>query len=143
MLVNCLKLHQRGGRRFASGQDIVTFQNNMTRLHADDQAVLLHFGLDRQQLVAYVNEPANVQPLPPDSETILRHLQEQLARLDSISVQAKTIPSNNEHFYWFDYRFFLYFIDVFKADERYSDASAHIDEQTFFPSLESHCHRQD
>lgn len=47
MLVNALKLDQRGKYRYASDGDIALFENNLTRLHADDQTVLDHFGLNK------------------------------------------------------------------------------------------------
>ncbi len=58
MLVNALKLNQRGRYRFTSDGDIALFENNLTRLHADDQALLDHFGLTRDQLASYAKEPS-------------------------------------------------------------------------------------
>ncbi|WP_367373024.1 type 2 lanthipeptide synthetase LanM [Pseudomonas lini] len=138
MLANFLKFHQRGERRFSSDRDIVNFENNMIRLHADDQAVLHYFGLDRGQLASHVKGPINAQPLPPDGETALVTLQKKIARLDAINTEAETPPRSNEDFYWFGYRFFLYFIDEFKSDKRYLNASTHIDEQALLSSLEGY-----
>lgn len=136
MLVNALKLDQRGKYRYASDGDIALFENNLTRLHADDQTVLDHFGLNREQLVSYIKEPVNQQPLPAAGEDALNTLKEKLIHLDSVNVDMKQGSSNKDNFYWFGYRFFLYFIDTFKADARYSNASRHIDEPALFASLE-------
>ncbi|WHS59552.1 type 2 lanthipeptide synthetase LanM [Pseudomonas sp. G2-4] len=136
MLVNALKLDQRGKYRYASGSDIALFENNLTRLHTDDQSLLNHFGLNREQLVSYIKEPINQQHLPADGKTTLSTLKEKLIHLDSINVEAKISSSSKDNFYWFGYRFFLYFIDTFKADERYCNASIYIDEPALFASLE-------
>ncbi|CAH0323598.1 type 2 lanthipeptide synthetase LanM [Pseudomonas brassicacearum] len=136
MLVNALKLNQRGRYRWASDGDIALFENNLSRLHADDQNLLNHFGLNREQLLSYIKEPINQQCLPTEGETALGTLKEKLARLDSIPVETKKSASSEDNFYWFGYRFFLYFIDTFKADERYLTASMHIDEPALFASLE-------
>lgn len=136
MLVNALKLNQRGQYRFTSDGDIALFLNNLTRLHADDQALLDHFGLNREQLASYAKAPGNPQRQPDDGETVLRALKEKLARLDSLHVGRKKTASGKDNFYWFGYRFFLYFIDTFKADGRYAKASLHIDEAALLASLE-------
>lgn len=135
MLVNALKLNQRGTCRFSSPSDISLFENNLARLHTDDQALLSHFGMDRAQLASYINEPANTQQLPHDGETALDALKENLVRLDRISIDTNT-PVSGDNFYWFGYRFFLYFVETFKADERYSHASRHINEPALLESLE-------
>lgn len=137
MLVNALKLNQRGRYRFTSDGDIALFENNLTRLHADDQALLDHFGLTRDQLASYAKEPISPPCLPVDGETILMALKEKLTRLDSLHVDTEAL-SGNDNFYWFGYRFFLYFVDMFKADERYVGASLHIDETALLASLESY-----
>lgn len=136
MLVNSLKLNQRGQCRFASASDITLFENNLIRLHGDDQALLSHFGLDREQLTSYINDPANTQPLPHDGETALQALKEKLVRLDRQHIDTKAVGSNDENFYWFGYRFFLYFLESFKTDPRYGHASRYIDEPAVFASLE-------
>ncbi|WP_260962881.1 type 2 lanthipeptide synthetase LanM [Pseudomonas citri] len=136
MLVNALKLNQRGQYRFSSDGDIALFENNLSRLHADDQALLNHFGLDSQQLAAYAKEPIGNHRLPIDGETALMALQEKLTRLDRIDVDTGKAGGGNGNFYWFGYRFFLFFIDTFKADRRYCKASQHIDETTLLASLE-------
>ena len=136
MLVNALSLDQRGKYRGSSDDDIALFENNLTRLHTDDQTLLNHFGLNREQLVSYVKEPINQQCLPADGETALNTLKDKLARLDSIHVETKESSGGTDNFYWFSYRFFLYFVDTFKADERYLNASTHIDEPALFASLE-------
>lgn len=136
MLVNALKLSQRGQYRFSSDGDIALFENNLARLHADDQALLDHFGLDRQQLASYANTPGNQQRLPDDGETVLTVLKEKLVRLDRLRIDTEKATSGKDNFYWFGYRFFLYFIDTFKADERYAGASLHIDEPALLASLE-------
>ncbi|WP_434558710.1 type 2 lanthipeptide synthetase LanM [Pseudomonas sp. Z4-20] len=135
MLFNALKLNQRGRRRFFSDGDIALFENNLTRLHADDQALVDHFGLNRDQLASYAKEPINHPRLPLDSEAVLIALKEKLTRLDSIQVDTETL-SDKDNFYWFGHRFFLYFIDTFKADGRYARASLHIDEPALLASLE-------
>ncbi|WP_103310957.1 MULTISPECIES: type 2 lanthipeptide synthetase LanM [unclassified Pseudomonas] len=135
MLVNALQLNQRGRYRFSSDGDIALFENNLTRLHADDQALLDHFGLNRDQLASYAQEPINHPSLPVDGETVLMDLKNKLTRLDSIHVDTETM-SGKDNFYWFGYRFFLYFIDTFKADGRYAKASLHIDETALLASLE-------
>lgn len=135
MLVNALQLNQRGRYRFSSDGDIALFENNLTRLHADDQALLDHFGLNRDQLASYTQEPINHPSLPVDGETVLMDLKNKLTRLDSIHVDTETM-SGKDNFYWFGYRFFLYFIDTFKADGRYAKASLHIDETALLASLE-------
>ncbi|SDY46037.1 type 2 lanthipeptide synthetase LanM [Pseudomonas sp. NFACC08-1] len=136
MLINSLKLNQRGQHRFSSGRDIALFENNLTRLHVDDQALLNHFGLDRAQLSAYIKEPANNQPLPIDGETVLNALEAKLTQLDSLDTETNTISIGKNNFYWFGYRFFLYFMDTFKGDPRYAAASLHIDDRALFASLE-------
>ncbi|BBP57216.1 type 2 lanthipeptide synthetase LanM [Pseudomonas sp. St316] len=136
MLVNALKLDQRGKYRYSSDGDIALFENNLNRLHADDQTLLNHFGLNREQLVSYIKEPINQQCLPADGETALNTLKDKLARLDNINVETKESSGGTDNFYWFSYRFFLYFVDTFKADERYLNASTHIDEPALFASLE-------
>lgn len=135
MLVNALKLNQRGRYRFSSDGDIALFENNLTRLHADDQALLDHFGLNRDQLASYAKEPINHPRLPADGETVLMTLKNRLTRLDSLHVDTEAL-SGTDNFYWFGYRFFLYFIDTFKADGRYAKASLHIDEPALLASLE-------
>ncbi|MFL7965229.1 type 2 lanthipeptide synthetase LanM [Pseudomonas kielensis] len=136
MLVNALKLNQRGQYRFTSDGDIALFVNNLARLHADDQALLDHFGLNREQLASYAKAPFNPQRQPDDGEAVLRALKEKLARLDSLHVGREKAASGKDNFYWFGYRFFLYFIDTFKADGRYAKASPHIDEAALLASLE-------
>ncbi|OAB53295.1 type 2 lanthipeptide synthetase LanM [Pseudomonas thivervalensis] len=135
MLVNALKMNQRGQYRFSSDDDIALFENNLTRLHNDDQALLNHFGLDRAQLAAYAREPVNDRHLPADGQTALMALQEKLARLDSLHVDPLA-STGNDNFYWFGYRLFLYLIDTFKADGRYDKASMHINEPGLFAGLE-------
>ena len=136
MLINSLKLNQRGQHRFSSAREIALFENNLTRLHADDQALLKYFGLDRAQLSAYIKAPANNQRLPFDGETALDALKAKITQLDSLGTETKTTSAGEDNFYWFGYRFFLYFVDMFKADPRYATASMHIDEPALFASLE-------
>lgn len=135
MLVNALKMNQRGQYRFSSDGDIALFENNLTRLHNDDQALLNHFGLDRAQLAAYAKEPINDWHLPSDGEAVLMTLKGKITRLDSISIDPQAL-SGKDNFYWFGYRFFLYFLGMFKADGRYSKAAMHIDAPALFASLE-------
>ncbi|MDO7900218.1 type 2 lanthipeptide synthetase LanM [Pseudomonas citrulli] len=136
MLVNALKLDQRGHYKCTSKHDTALFENNLARLHDDDQALLEHFGLDRKQLLEYVRRPANHQLLPSDSEYFLNNLEEKLTRLDSLAADIRTHSNNPGNFHGFGVRFFLYFIDVFKADERYSRISPYIDQASLFKSLE-------
>ena len=136
MLVNALKLNQRGQYRFSSDSDITLFENNLSRLHADDQALLNHFGVDREQLTSYTKEPLRNQHLPHDGEAALMALREKLTRLDGMDVDAGNAGSDKANFHWFGYRFFLYFIDTFKTDERYGKASQHIDQTALPASLE-------
>lgn len=137
MLVNALKLNQRGRYRFTCDGDITLFENNLTRLHADDQALLDHFGLTRDQLASYAKEPINHPGLPVDGETVLMALKNKLTRLDSIRIDPEA-SSGEDNFYWFGYRFFLYFIDMFKTDGRYAKALLHIDEPALLASLENY-----
>ncbi|WP_325918452.1 type 2 lanthipeptide synthetase LanM [Pseudomonas frederiksbergensis] len=136
MLVNALKLDQRGGYRFSSKSNIALFENNLSRLHDDDQPLLEHFGTGRKQLISYINEPVNQQPLPVDGETALNLLREKIARFERLSIETTICSSDKENFHWFSQRFFLYFIETFKADGRYSRASTYIDESSFFTGLE-------
>ncbi|WP_434703966.1 type 2 lantipeptide synthetase LanM [Pseudomonas sp. Z1-12] len=136
MLVNALKLDQRGKYRGSSEGAIALFENNLNRLHADDQTLLNHFGLNKEQLVSYIREPISPQGLPTDGESMLSALKEKLTHLDSLHVETKESSDGKDNFYWFSYRFYLYFVDTFKADERYFNASTYIDEPAFFASLE-------
>lgn len=136
MLVNALKLDQRGKYGFSSEGCIALFENNLSRLHTDDQALLDHFGVGREQLVSHINSPIDNEPLPVDGETVLNTLKKKLARLDSINMETNTSSGDKDNFYWFGYRFFLYAIEIFQADGRYSHASTYINEPTFFTSLE-------
>lgn len=138
MLANFLTLRQRGKRRFSSENELINFRNNMIRLHEiDDQAVLHYFGMDRKELASLVEEPTNTHLLPSSSEASLNSLRKKVTALDAINTDEKPAPKNSENFYWFAYRFYLYFIDAFKTDERYLSASTHICEQTLLSSVEN------
>jgi type 2 lantibiotic biosynthesis protein LanM len=138
MLINALKLNQRGQRRLSRTRDISLFENNLTRLHTDDEALLKHFGLDRAQLSAYIKAPANTQSLPLNGETALNTLKAKVAQLDKLGTRttATSADKDKDNFYWFGYRLFVYFVHLFKADARFATASMHIDETAFFASLE-------
>lgn len=107
MLVNALKLDQRGKYGFSSEGCVALFENNLSRLHTDDQALLDHFGVGREQLVSHINSPLDNEPLPIDGDTVLNALKKKLARLDSINMETNTSSSDKDNFYWFGYRFFF------------------------------------
>ncbi|MBT2341106.1 MULTISPECIES: type 2 lanthipeptide synthetase LanM [Pseudomonas] len=136
MLVNALRFDQQGQCKFSSDAAVTLFENNLTRLHADDQALLNHFGVGREHLISYAKASVDNQRLPTDSETTLDALKKKLIRLDCVSVDTTATPSNKDNFHWFGHRLFLYFIDTLKADERYGNASMHIDEPAVLASLE-------
>ena len=138
MLVNALKWDQRGQYTGASTLDIALFENNLTRLHADDQALLDHFGLGREQLLKHVSAPNHQHRLPPSSESCLQSLEQKLAHLDRLPVETKTSATKKDNFHGFGQRFLLYFIDTFKADKCYSQVSPHIDESALLASLEQY-----
>jgi type 2 lantibiotic biosynthesis protein LanM len=137
MLANVLPSVQRSERSFSTDSELANFSNNMQRLHKTDEAVIHYFGMDRNALLCSLQTPANTSITSDLAIASLAVLRNKIAVLDSIDSRAALPAKKPDKFHWFAYRFYLYFIETFKKDDRYPSASPHIQEPMLLASLES------
>ncbi|WP_342624921.1 type 2 lanthipeptide synthetase LanM [Pseudomonas alkylphenolica] len=122
MTHSILPFSERSDNAPASENLSTLFNANLDLLHPNDQNLLRYFGLGRSQLLKYLAAKPKAAVSAEAAQPSLLNYQRNLDQLKKIALPLDA-PLNAYHFFWFDYRFYLYFYHLFTRDPRFSDTA--------------------